>query len=324
MTDAWRKAALFAAGLLVGGAAAVWAYNTWVAPDVDAARPEVAVLVPSSDGAPADNAVAALPSQAPGPAPAAVAATTSCPAEPLLTRTANGDGQFSLAAAQSTRSGSEPAVFLKVAGEMAGQGRVRDAEVAYIVACQVAAQAAGAPSAPVADVQVQLAQHYAALASQPAHAEQRPQLLARAEELLQDGVRAYTAALGRNASKTRLASRRLESLGQDNETVIAGGTQDSSVLGAAPATAGPAAAGDTCTGARSASERLVCSDDDLSELELDLDRLRAQARAVTRDPGGFAQRQEAAWARRESQCKGDKACLRTWYAQRKKELLSEF
>jgi len=59
-------------------------------------------------------------------------------------------------------------------------------------------------------------------------------------------------------------------------------------------------------------------------MERDLDRLRAQARAVTRDPGGFARRQEQAWAQRESQCRGDKACLRNWYAQRKRQLFSEF
>ncbi|RZI70195.1 MAG: hypothetical protein EOP80_17030 [Variovorax sp.] len=327
MTDAWRKAGVFAAGILLGGALALWAYKMWTAPQDVAA--DAAVLAPTSIEA--EPAAAASEAAAP-PAPVMAAAVPAgCPADPLLARAGDADGQFSLQAALATNSGSDPSAFLKVAGDMAGQGRARDAEVAYIVACRVAAQASGSPSTPVADVQTQLAQHYAALANLPARAGQRPQLVERATSLLQEGVRTYSAALGANASKTQLASRRLDALNQPNETIISGpgAGLDATTLGAAAASAEAAAgvnpgASADCANARSASEKVVCTDEDIAELDRDLDRLRAQARAVTRDPGGFAQRQEQAWAKRESQCKGDKACLRSWYAQRKRELFSEF
>ncbi|MGV3568961.1 MAG: lysozyme inhibitor LprI family protein [Ramlibacter sp.] len=328
MAEAWKQGALGVAALVAGGALAFWAWNAWQG------QAPVAPVTPVAGGAPADVVVepAAPPSLAPAPADPAVvaAATAACPAEPLLERTGPRDGQFSLQAAQSVNPGSDPSAFLTVAGEMAADGRPRDAEVAFIMACRVAAQTAGAPSAPLADVKTELAQHYAAMAARESAREQRPQLLQRVEGLLADSVRAYTGALGANASKTRLATQRLAALRQPVETILSGNGEpasDPATLGAAPASAEAAAnpeAAAECANARSPSEKLICSDAELAEMDQDLDRLRAQARAVTRDPGGFAQRQEQAWAKREAQCRGDKACLRAWYAQRKRELFREF
>lgn len=318
---------MFAAGLLLGGGLAVWAYMTWVAPRPSDGPALVTPVAPAVDSA----AQEAAPAVAPAASAAVVAAVADggCPAEPLLPRTGPRDGQFSLQAALGANPAADPSAFLTVAGEMAADGRARDAEVAYLVACRVAAQASGAPSTPVADVKTQLGQHYTAVAAQPVARELRPQVLQRAQTLLEDSVRTYTASLGKDASKTRMAGERLAAVAQSalpTETILSGpGAQpsDPAALGAAPASAEAAAAGD-CAAARSPSERMVCDDEELAEMDRDLDRLRAQARAVTRDPGGFAKRQEQAWARRESQCRGDKACLRTWYAQRKKELFGEF
>ncbi|WP_299759339.1 hypothetical protein [Ramlibacter sp.] len=315
---------MFAAGLLLCGGLAWWAYLTWVAPGKTAGPVVVTPVAP------------ALAPPAQEPAPAATPAVTSvadggCPAQPMLPRTGPRDGQFSLQAALATNPAAEPSAFLTVAGEMAADGRARDAEVAYLVACRVAVQASGAPSTPVADVKTQLGQHYSAVAGQPAARELRPQVLERAQALLDDSVRAYAALLGKNASKTRIAGERLAAVmqaGQPTE-IIRSGAGDPATLGAAAANAEAAAvldpnAGADCASARSPAEKLICTDAELAEMDRDLDRLRAQARAVTRDPGGFARRQEDAWARRESQCRGDKACLRTWYAQRRKELFREF
>ena len=68
---------------------------------------------------------------------------------------------------------------------------------------------------------------------------------------------------------------------------------------------------------------LVQSDPELSQLEHDLQRLRAQAATVSRDRQGMQRRDAQALAARDSRCH-DKACLRQWYAQRRAQLLGEF
>lgn len=68
---------------------------------------------------------------------------------------------------------------------------------------------------------------------------------------------------------------------------------------------------------------LIRSDPELTQLEADVARLRAQAASVARDPEGLRQRSERALAQRDAQCR-DKACLLRWYAQRKRELFAEF
>lgn len=324
MAEAWKRPVLVAAALVAGGAVAFWSWQTWQA--WDASEPPAPSAVGGLPGQPVVEAAAQQPAPAPVAQPEVVAAASAaCPPQPLLVATGPRDGQFSLEAAQSVHPGAEASAFIKVAGDMAADFRPRDAEVALIMACRVAAQTAGAPSAPLADAKTQLAQHYAGVAAQPSATELRPQLMERVEGLLEDSVQAYAAALGANASKTRLASLRLAALRQPVETILSGNgepTSDPAMLGAA-ASSDPDIAAE-CAAARSPSEKLICSDAELAEMDQDLDRLRAQARAVTRDPGGFAQRQEQAWARREAQCRGDKACLRNWYAQRKRELFREF
>ncbi|QJW84130.1 hypothetical protein HK414_10250 [Ramlibacter terrae] len=153
----------------------------------------------------------------------------------------------------------------------------------------------------------------------------RPQLLQRVEGLLADTVNAYTAALGANASKTRLATQRLAALRQPVETILSGNgepTSDPTLLGAAAASATPEAAAE-CAAARSPSEKLICTDAELAEMDRDWTACAPGPRRHAR-PGRFRAAAGAGWARREAQCRGDKACLRNWYAQRKKELFREF
>jgi uncharacterized protein len=66
----------------------------------------------------------------------------------------------------------------------------------------------------------------------------------------------------------------------------------------------------------------VRRDENLTEVDQDLQRLYAQARAVSRDPAGMQRRQQQALAARNA-CH-DEDCLRAWYAQRKSQLFDEF
>lgn len=318
MSEAWRKALIFAAGLLLGGVLAAWAYRTWVAPG-PVSSPLVLVRVPGEPALkePAPPA-AALPAEEPGgvrtalaPVPAARTAPSadSCPFEPMVARQGPPDGRFALQAALSIRSTSNPSAFLAVAREAAAQGRPRDAEVALIASCRVAGQALGAYAEELAHAKSQLGQFYAELGSQENAAGQRAELLRRAETLFTDSVRAYSAALGSNASETRMAQQRLAAFKPAD-----GG--DAGVALDAPVPEAKCQA--------SASARAVCADPELAQLDRDLARLGAQAASVTADAEGFRRRQKQAWSRRESTCGGNKACLRDWYAQRKRQLFNEF
>lgn len=328
MSKGWRQGRLFAAGLLAG-ALAVWAYMAWFIPP---SAPVATASLPQPGATDAAEQQSAAPEPAVQAPAVAAAVPAGCPTEPLLPASGERDGQFNLQAAPAAGSGIEPSAFLKVAEEAAGEGRPRDAEVALLVACRLTG--AGAP---LADVKSHLGQHYAALGAQPRFAGQRAALMQRAGELFGDSARTYASALGANASKTRLASQRQAAVEQAlarGEAVAAGTLDERTVLGAAAdsaaaargeeAVAGEVPVAPGCADAGSPAQRAVCSDPELAQMERDLDRLRQQARAVTRDPGGFAQRQEQAWAQRENQCRGDKACLQRWYAQRKKQLFSEF
>ena len=141
--------------------------------------------------------------------------------------------------------------------------------------------------------------------------------MARADQLLAESARVYEAILGRQASRTRLAVQRLESFrrgsaalasGQDLAgTTAAGGPPDTAMLG---------------NSRHSLTEQVPRADEALAEVEADIQRLYAQARNVSRDPAGVERRHQQALARRQA-CP-DEACLRAWYAQRRRQLFSEF
>ncbi len=69
-----------------------------------------------------------------------------------------------------------------------------------------------------------------------------------------------------------------------------------------------------CAKARSASERIVCDDLELSESDERLAALVLAAKKRAADPRAFQREQDNAWVRRQK-CK-DAACVRTWYAGR--------
>lgn len=77
-----------------------------------------------------------------------------------------------------------------------------------------------------------------------------------------------------------------------------------------------------CAKARSRTERLICGDRQLAQLDRELGRLHARARTAAADPADFKRRSDSEWSRRESTC-ADRACLLAWYAQRRAQLLDE-
>lgn len=348
MTNGWAKGWVFAGGLALGAVVAIAIYLNWFAPPGPPAigagnSPEARQLM-EPETVPAGNR-ASLP-----------VAAGSCPFEPALARDSARDGQFALRAALATNTGADPSGFIAAADEAKTQGRQRDAEVALIMACRLAGQADGAPTAPLADIKSQLAQHYASLVSRESATERRRELLRRAELLFGESVRTYTVALGKNASKTRLANEGLDAVTRAAAMETSGAPDLGPPLAAAgrdqpqpqpqagprvlPATGsatgqatgsadnfagnpdgGPAARESGAPGP--ATQSLISSDPELAQMELDLARLRSQAQALSKDPEGFQRRQQQAAAQRESTCR-DKACLINWYDKRKRQLIDEF
>jgi hypothetical protein len=96
--------------------------------------------------------------------------------------------------------------------------------------------------------------------------------------------------------------------------------------GAAPVAPRPAPAGPRpsfdCAKARSTPQKLICGDPQLAQLDRELGRLYAQAKAGAADPARFRRHSDAQWRRREAIC-GDRECLLAWYAQRRAELLDD-
>ena len=77
-----------------------------------------------------------------------------------------------------------------------------------------------------------------------------------------------------------------------------------------------------CRAARLKNEKLICGDAELSQLDRDLGRLYAQAKAAAPDRAAFQRQSDRAWARREAEC-SDKACLERWYAERRAQLQAD-
>lgn len=313
MIREWRSSTMFVAGAVAGGAIVAAAWFAWFAPHERAAPPAVRTFATAPP--PAAQPLASAPSPQ---AHEAATVAGSCPSQPLAVAKSDGDGQFLLQAALSSGAKADPDAFLTVAKEAAEQGRVRDAEVALMAACHAAEQASGVQSAPVADVKSQMGQHYVILAAEEGTDAAREGLLQRASSLFAESASAYAAALGKNASKTRMAEQRLATV-RAPETLRAALRQKSVARGVGVEQPAETGEGTRAMGSASA---LVRSDPDLSQLDADLQRLHAQVSSVSRDPSGLRQRDARALAQRDA-CR-DEACLRRWYAQRRAQLLDEF
>ena len=272
MADQGRQAWMFVAGALLGGAVAVWAYLSWFTPTPAPAAP-VAAAAPTVPPPRTDPVEEILPATT---RTAAAEPPTSCAFQPLVTRSSERDGLFTLDRAAIQRS-ANPAPFLAVADEAAREGRARDAEVALIAACRIAGEVtAGSP------VQSRLSRHYASVAAREPDRGTRVQMLERAEALLGSPVQVQVAAPAATQETSRLGASRL-----------------------------------------SLADRPPVRSEPVVRLDEDLERLYSQARAVSRDPSGLERRHQQALAQRAA-CRGDEECLRSWHAQRKRQLFSEF
>lgn len=317
MAKGWRSTLLFVAGSLAGGAIVLAVYLGYFAPQLPKATvySQQTMPMPTVPSQPAEAAVAMAAAVVPG----------TCPSQPIAQATAEGDGLFQLDTALAVRPQPEPSALLSVAREAAEAGRLRDAEVAYIAACHVTEQASGAQSAPLADVKTQLGQHYVTVAGRESTEATREALLDRASRLFSQGATAYAAALGKNASKTRMAEQRLASLRDPSLRLPEPAAPAEPVVVSAPTPAREAAPETARLGSarQSLAERPPLRSEDLGQVDSDLERLYAQARAVSRDPAGVQRRHQQALAQRQA-CRGDADCLRSWAAQRKRQLFEEF
>lgn len=313
--NSWRTTGLVLTAIVAAGSMLLAAYVGAFGPAPRSAQP---VVRSAASAPPAAVPVAAQPA-----APAAVAAASTCPAQPILQARGDGDGQFQLQAALSAKAPTDAAAFVSVAREAASQGRMRDAEVAWIAACHVAERSSGAQSAPVADMKSHMGQHYVTLAAQERTDAARDGLLQRASTLFSESAQAFASALGRNASRTRMAERRLASV-REPATLRAALRQPpgdpTATMGAARASSADIPGRPNVAGN---AHVLIRSDPELSQMESDLQRLRSQASRVARDPRGMRARDAWALAQRDSQCQ-DRGCLVRWYAQRRQQLLNEF
>jgi hypothetical protein len=318
----------FLLGLAAGAVALAvgWPVYQWQVRHDAGSGPDGTIVEPAAWHAAQLRAAASAPAVQAASIVSAPAAQR-CEFAPVLPVSNAQDGRFQLEPPLAARPTARHAAFVEVAKDAAQAGHYRDAEVALIVACRLAARASPAPTVPLADVQAVLGQFYGAAAAGQAPGDQRDTLLARARDLLARSAETYAHALGRHASKTRLARERLAGLpaafdaaapqppqlpqletafvtGRQAPGEPQGPVQDGGQPAAAPA------------------PLLVAADPQLAQLDRDLQRLRSQAASVSHDPTGLQQRAQAARARRDA-C-SDKPCLLRWYAQRRNALLDEF
>ena len=77
-----------------------------------------------------------------------------------------------------------------------------------------------------------------------------------------------------------------------------------------------------CSRARSALEKMICSDAQLFQLNHEVGRMYARAKNATADRAAFRRQNDLEASRRESICR-DRGCLLRWYAYRRDQLMSE-
>lgn len=299
---------MFALGALIGGGAG------WFAGQAGTMRPAAQA--------------AAEPRPAAKVAVQDVAQLTPCPGTANIKAASSEDGQLKLLDRLTGQRETDVHGLIILGKETAAGGRPRDAEVAFIMACRVATQL-NMDLVSLADAKYQLARHYANVA-EASSGDVRDDLLRRSRALYEDALGVYTARLGPGNEKTQFAANGLAGTRADerrSDTRVAG----AGPLAAAapvPRPAAPVALVPTgrpsfnCRKAHSRSEKMICGDPHLAQLDRELGQLYARAKSGTRNVADFQRRSDAEWRRRESSC-SDRGCLLAWYAQRREQLLGE-
>jgi hypothetical protein len=364
MAISGRQWGLFAAGLLLGGAGVALLLG-----GQDAERK------PAAATRPATAVLGAVPA---APAASAAAATTvtaehraACEEEPLLRAAGRADGQLAVPEATAGKSIDVAEKSIVAGKEVAAAGRPRDAEVAFLVACRIAAETQRPQT--LADAKYNLARHYAQMADEPGLEAQRDKLRQRAGILYTAAHALFAEQLGASHEKTRFAANGLQALNTEPpvEVVRAPPLRDEAPASAQKkakkqetpaaevaktevaktevaktevaktevarakvakaeaarteiAPARPAARRSApsfdCGKARSAAEKAICADEELAQSDRALGRLHSRAKANSPDAAEFQRRSDEAWRWRETNCGGDRECLREWYEQRREEL----
>jgi hypothetical protein len=329
-----RRAVAHALSLLglvaIGVAPIIWYFSDPPQPPaVPAPAPAVALELPSEP--PRRELL-----QAEAPAPSA-----RCALEPIVQAAGPRDGH---ARAEHPFPGGPRTKFkvLVRAGERAAADqRPRDAEAALIAACEQAERVSPSPSVLLARVLGRLGDHYTTVAARVEDPLLRSSLVDRARQVHMRSVDVYSVTLGPNAVTTRRARQKLLALDESPVAQDAGDgavmarpaaprTRDARVPAASPnVLAQPQPQPRTQARAESAPRTQPAGGEpgyedvpEFRQLASDLARLRSQAEAVSDDPAGLRMRTEAARARKDL-CQ-DAACLRDWYASRRRELLGEF
>lgn len=357
----WHPA-VFASALALATAAAVGAW-----------------MLPRADSSP-------IPSQpktsslAPQPTALNSSQIGACPLQPITAVTDRRDGRFPLQAGVAGLVAADIASFIVVGQQAAAAGQPRDAEVAFLMACQVADNLKGINSIESAQARYELGSLYARLAleGRPTTAPNRDQLRSRAERLYSDSLHLYHLTYGQAREQSTFASQELvpiqvpvqQTLAQGESLqpapspspspspVLAMPAQDAAAKTAGPVRLAAKSASKPrlasvarsqpnrvvvakaalpvpqrpsaatrprpsfdCSKARSASERMICSDAELARLDRELGQVYARAKIATTDRPAFQRQQDREWRMREALCR-DRTCLLRWYAQRRQQLVT--
>jgi hypothetical protein len=139
-----------------------------------------------------------------------------CPSEPVVPVAGDKDGRLPMQADVSGLTAVDSASFVILSNEASATGRERDAEVGLLMSCRIADQFKGAASVESADAKYRLGLHYAnrSLHEGPAAAQNRDELLARAQTLLADSLLTYTTRFGDSDDRSLLAASGLASVRQ--------------------------------------------------------------------------------------------------------------
>ena len=262
----------------------------------------------------------------------------ACPLMPTTAAASEKDGQFPLQADVSGLIAADIASFIAIGKEAVASGRLRDAEVAFLMSCRVADKLKGADSVESAEAKFQLGAHYARLALD-ADSANRAELLRQAELLYSDSSHIYLLKYGKAHEMSQFAAEGLATVRQtlalgDSAPLRPSATQSRarqvdaevsslrapSVPQDQAATRRPKSSSD-CTKARSVPEKMICSDAELARLDRDLARVYLRAGKLTSDRAAFRRQTQEEWRMREATCR-DRECLLRWYAHRRVQLTS--
>jgi hypothetical protein len=140
----------------------------------------------------------------------------ACPLQPATVAAGEKDGKFPLQVDVSHLIAADIASFIFLGRDAAVAGRLRDAEVAFLMSCRVADKLNGNDSVESADARYELGSHYAkvALEGGSAAGANRAELLRRAELFYSDSLQVYLLKYGEAHEKSRFATEGLATVRQ--------------------------------------------------------------------------------------------------------------